>query len=79
MRASADLNARDSSGETPLDWADLLRRLCEWDYSDRRSQRAWANDYWTERDRAAEPGAPRTARASRGVHAAVPVGSSRAA
>jgi CRISPR system Cascade subunit CasB len=47
--AVALLKAKDIA----VDWADLLRRVCEWDYSDRRSQRSWANDYWTERDRAA--------------------------
>ncbi len=33
-------------GETPVDWAQLLRDLLRWDHPDRPAQRQWARDYY---------------------------------
>ena len=43
MRQAVSLVA---SYETPVDWAQLYRDLCNWSHSDRFVQRKWARAFW---------------------------------
>lgn len=43
------------AGDVPIDWAQLLRDLQQWDREDRRVQRAWARAFWGRRPPADEP------------------------
>jgi CRISPR system Cascade subunit CasB len=36
------------ANDRPVAWADLLTRVLEWDYRNRPSQRAWANEFWSD-------------------------------
>jgi CRISPR system Cascade subunit CasB len=38
----------------PVDWAQLLRDLQEWEWESRSVQRAWARAFWQRPEREAE-------------------------
>jgi CRISPR type I-E-associated protein CasB/Cse2 len=44
------------ANDIAVDWSDLLDRVLAWGYASRKTQRAWATEYWAEgRGDAAEP------------------------